>query len=681
MNEKHHFSLVAILRFLNQPVLLLFWVCLFTYGFFIPLMGLFWDEMVFHWVSEVYGIEGLARYFSTNRPIWGMIYQLTTSILGKEIWVWQIFGIFWRWVASTGVYFIMKQVWGKQKEARLLASILFIIYPGFHQQYLAMLYGHFFLVLSAFFYSIGLSLLAIRKKMVWLHIPALFLSAVNLLTMEYFFMLELIRPLFMWFILYGKEKFSWAYFKSLILHYSPYILIILSAAYWRLFIYTSQTRSYQFNLVTQFQEQPLIELGLFLLTIFKDLWITIFAAWGKVFQFSETPLGLQSLVLYLGIMVLFLIFLFVVFFILRKGTTTDSRNSENWIYQCLFTGIISAILAGIPFWFTKLPIGLTFSTDRFTIPFFLSFSLIWVSILYLLPVKPWQRLSIFILMACLAGGVQTRNGIEYQRDWKQQSRFFWQLMWRAPGLERNTILFTDILPLQYYSDNSLTAALNWIYDSEKIGTQIPYVLYYPSVRPQRLSEISQGGQPNEHDLLVGTFFGQTDHSIAMLYQTAACLRILDPEIEADNIMVPQVLRNLLHLTDPNRIQAENNNQPPAYLYLPEPPHNWCYYFEKADLARQFEDWEAVVRIAQTAFSLGDSPNDPAERMPFIEAYAHTAHWDLAMEQTQLSAAITPAIHPVLCNLWQRIERQTPDSPEKLNTLQSLYNQLECNLEP
>ena len=135
------------------------------------------------WISQSMGTTGLANYFSTNRPVWGLFYQLSTSLLGDDPWQWQVFAIFWRWLAAYGLYCLGMQLW-KQKTPALLAALVFITYPGFGQQYIATVYGHFFLVLSAFFFSLTFSLMAIRmsdRTRGWLlHAAALLLSVVNL---------------------------------------------------------------------------------------------------------------------------------------------------------------------------------------------------------------------------------------------------------------------------------------------------------------------------------------------------------------------------------------------------------------------------------------------------------------------------------------------------------------------
>ena len=95
------------------------------------------------------------------------------------------------------------------------------------------------------------------------------------------------------------------------------------------------------------------------------------------------------------------------------------------------------------------------------------------------------------------------------------------------------------------------------------------------------------------------------------------------------------------------------------IYGTEPGHGWCYYFEKADLARQFEDWEEVVALGNQAFKLDDHPNNPVERFVFIEGYAHVGDWDRALKLSRESYRVSKDyVGPLLCRLWERIETET-----------------------
>lgn len=115
------------------------------------------------------------------------------------------------------------------------------------------------------------------------------------------------------------------------------------------------------------------------------------------------------------------------------------------------------------------------------------------------------------------------------------------------------------------------------------------------------------------------------------------------------------------------------------IYDPEPSKNWCYYFEQADLARQAGDWEKVADLGDKAFKLDDYPNDPLERFVFVEGYAHMGEWEKAIEYAQVSYRVSKNyVGPLLCRLWERIERKVPASAEKDMAVMKAKTLFVCN---
>lgn len=674
-----------LLHLISQPAITLLVATLLVYDFFIPFLGFYWDDLMLQWISQSMGTTGLANYFSTNRPVWGLFYQLSTSLLGDDPWQWQVFAIFWRWLAAYGLYCLVNQLW-KAKTPSLLAALIFLTYPGFGQQYIATVYGHFFLVLSAFFFSLTFSLMAVRspnRKRGWLlHAVAMLLSAVNLFSMEYFFMLELLRPVLLWFVMWDKSVPVRQLVVRVIKRWLPYLLVFLAAGFWRAFLFDYQTNNYEVGLLEMLRTNPLQTILNLLDTVLWNLWQTVLKVWGLVVQFPGfEEFGPRAWMIMLVFSLSLLVFVGLVLFWQGRQSTSTTKPDRNKYWKSLWVALIALLVAGIPFWLTQIPIGLTFPNDRFTLPFILGVALFWVSIVMLIPLRRWMQVGILMLAVVLSAAYQLRMGIQFQRDWEQQTRFFWQMVWRIPALQEDTIIFAHELPLQFFSDNSLTGGLNWIYSNpDRQDNTIPYVLYYPTVRVGLSVKALTPDETVNQNLLVGDFYGNTSDSIALVYQPPACLRILDPDLETDNWMVPLQVRETIHLTNWDVILPEPQHNPPI-IYGSEPTQGWCYNFQKADLARQLGDWDEVQRLGEIAFNLDDQPNDPAERFPFIEAYAHLGLWQEAVEMSDQSAAVSPVIHPAICRLWDRIERETQNSEEKSSAIQRAIEPLQCEAQP
>ena len=82
-------------------------------------------------------------------------------------------------------------------------------------------------------------------------------------------------------------------------------------------------------------------------------------------------------------------------------------------------------------------------------------------------------------------------------------------------------------------------------------------------------------------------------------------------------------------------------------------------------------------MGDQAFALKDYPNDPVERFPFIEAYAHTGNWARALELTRDSKEIAPLYAQLSCKLWGRIERESQPGSQRDEAVQEARAILEC----
>jgi hypothetical protein len=287
---------------------------------------------------------------------------------------------------------------------------------------------------------------------------------------------------------------------------------------------------------------------------------------------------------------------------------------------------------------------------------------------------------LLVVLVSLAAGKQYLNSLDYRQDWVTQKDLFWQMTWRAPAIQPDTVVLLNEGALDYYADNSLGGALNWIYAPDNHSRRVEYVLFYPTTRLRNALPKLETGIPIEYDYLAGQFHGSTSQTLAMYYDPPGCLRILDDDIERVNRMIPEgsLLRFAAHISSPELILNEPRARMPEF-YGPEPQHDFCYYFEKADLARQFKDWEAVVTFAETALTLVHTYNS-AEQLVFIEGYAHVGQWDRAVELSERANEVSAElVGPMLCRLWKRIGAETAESAERSAALSKVRSIIACDL--
>jgi hypothetical protein len=671
---------------------LFIFIGILSFGLLIPFLGFYWDDFPISWITETYGRAGLERYFSTNRPIWGLLFQATAPLLGSEPWHWQVYALAWRILSAIAFWYFLRNLWPRKPSVALFAGIAFLVYPGFTQQWISIIYSHFFIIMTAFMMSLALTVIAIRTAYEQGKSPrtnlfaalALFLSFINLISLEYFFTLELIRLFVIWFVIKDYVNESKLRLQKTIVIGIPYLLLLFTVAIWRVFLFPYQTNNYQLSLLDRFSVEPINALVALVINVLTSIWKVSVLAWINVIKIPDVK-EVGRITVIISYALVFTTFLAIASWItiLRKRSNASNdflAGDRVTQYQVLMLAGAALLLAGWAFWLIDLSPDLSFSLDRFTLPFMMGTALLLIGTIEILPFSFVVK-SIFLLgLISLSVGSHFRLANAYRRDWETQRRFFWQLKWRVPQLRSGTIVLANELPVTYYSDNSLTAPLNWIYAPENRSESMAYLLVYPARRlGSSLPELERN-QLVDVDYLAATFRGSTSQAVTVYYDPPACLRVLDNNLDALNHMLPLLMQHSAEISDQENILWEvtvSQAAVPEILY-PEEKHGWCFYFEKAELARQQGDWEGIVALGETAFALGDYPNDPAERLPFIEGYARIGRWERALQLTQESLDVSPRMIPVLCLLWERIEQATVQTAEKNEAFGGLSTWLSCS---
>lgn len=633
-------------------------VAILAYGLLMPQLGFYWDDLPMTWIRYQMGPEALADYFSTNRPVWGLVHRLTTSVIPQIPAYWQAFALLWRWASAVVVYAIVSKLLRDLPRLALGVALLFLVYPGFNQHWAAYLYSHFYIVLCFFLTSFLFTLLGLENPRRYWRWTAggMILSALNLWTMEYFYVLELARVGLILMALRDEPLTLRDRLLRTVKLWAPYLAVFTLAVLSRLFIFNNQI--YGMGLTDNLKSAPVATLANLARTILLSLRLVLKDAW---LQMLELPSA--SMRPYYVIVAAVILFTAAGFLLLPRASPRTMRKSFAVAGWLIGFGVLAVFLSGWPFWLVDFPPSLAWPASRFALPFAFGVSLIFGGLMGLLP---WERARIVLLvmLVSLAAGKQYLNSRDYLQDWLTQKELFWQMTWRAPGIQPETMVLLNEGALNYYADNSLGAALNWIYAPDNHTRRVDYVLFYPTTRLRNALPKLEPGIPVDYDYLAGQFHGNTSQVVAMYYQPPGCLRILDNDIERVNRMIPEtsLLRFAAHLSSLDLVLKEPRARMPE-VYSPEPEHGFCYYFEQADLARQFKDWQTVVKMGDVALSL-DHPYEPAEQFVFIEGYALVGEWDRALELSEhVHDVSAELVGPMLCRLWKRIGAETAGSLE------------------
>ncbi|MEI6291064.1 MAG: hypothetical protein WCP19_11585, partial [Chloroflexota bacterium] len=537
---------MKILRKISVPIFLLV-LAILTYALFFWQRGFYWDEAPWTWIYFRLGPAALTKTFSTSRPFWGMLYQVLLPIVGPRPWAWQLLMVLMRWLGAVLVWQLLKIIWPADEQPAVWGSALFLVYPGLGQNFVALMYTHFYIIFNFFLLSLILSVLALKNEnqkrlSLLFSLGAIVLAIVNLLTMEYFYFLEFFRLVIFWFILEDEWKVR---LKRSLLRFLPYLAAFVGVTFWRAFFFSNQNASYGYGSLQAIRQNFWLGLVKFFSNMLGAFWESVPHAW--LFPFE--PIDVKSL----GVFSTIAAFSLALFCTVLAGIYLQSHGkveSKGFTRGFLILGFSAWVLGGGAFWLVgeKTMPQLHFSTDRFTLSFMLGSSLIIAALAGLLHKYPRLQFGFLALLIGFSVGKQFQANSLYRHDWETQQNLFWQMSWRIPGIQPGTTFLSNDLPVTLFSDNSLTGPLNWVYSPPgKMNT----ILYFASVRTQEGRALGEGLLPGvafEQNYLATTFKGNTSNMIVFNFSPPACLRVLDPEIDPLNKLLPPVLRDAAALS-------------------------------------------------------------------------------------------------------------------------------------
>jgi hypothetical protein len=233
------------------------------------------------------------------------------------------------------------------------------------------------------------------------------------------------------------------------------------------------------------------------------------------------------------------------------------------------------------------------------------------------------------------------------------------------------------MPFDLVGDYSVGFGLDSLYAPENTSTNVPIWFMYMGGR----TDLANGKDlPLTYKLRDVTFTGNTSQGIGVANKPArGCLRVLDPIYSGAPDLTGDEA-NLLPQTHTSQIIVPDGAaaSPQRDIFGQEPTRDWCYYFEKADLARQMHDWSQVVALGDQAAEKGLKPYNGVELTPFIEGYAQLGQWEKASQTSLKADQISEKMSSFLCSTWQRIDNSSPASPDKEKTLANMRSSLQCS---
>jgi hypothetical protein len=645
-------------------------ITLVAYGLLLPFTGFYWDDWPFSWIARFLGPGDFIPAFAPFRPFLGPIFYFTTSLVPPVPLYWQIFALVIRFVLGISAWWMFKQIWPNRQRTAFIAALFILIFPGYSQHWVAFTHINQELIPFIFYLlSFGYTFKALHAEKPTVYIViALLLQLCGIFPTEYFFGLEGLRFLFLFSVLQGNliERFA----KTLKIWW-PYLLVWILNAAWLIYYYKfGQYASYA---ITATQSLTVLS---FLQEALDALWKTGLYVWIQVLPLTLTSLRTPASLLTLGLVVLSFILLTPYLKNMAQEETTRTPRQES--ISLIVIGILGILLGRLPSLSAGLPLTLQSSYDRFMISMMIGGSLFLLGLIELLMGNSRIKTHIFALVIALGIGQQFFNANIFRRDWEDQRNIYWQMTWRMPALKPNTILLTNQMPIDYETDASFTAPINWTYAPNYTRSNVPYLMLYTEKRvggstlPALEPDI-----PITFNYRTVPFYGNTSQAVVIYMPRGGCLRVLDPSQGDREIYekLPEVLTSAIPLSNPSRI-ITNPDTAATPMFFTEPRHEWCYYFTKAELAQQTGDYQKVLSFGREAASLGYKPADQNEWIVFIKANALTGDISTAEKISKSAIEEDVRVRRGICSAWRWIKTQS-SSAEQDKILQVL-SEFECN---
>jgi hypothetical protein len=631
------------------PLALLF-IGVVAYGLIIPLLGFYWDDWEGVYLYQLHNPAISFQYYS-ERPLSAIVYLLLFPIVKMTPVVWQIASLLLRWGGVLFIYYTLNLVWpSRQQQNRWVAALLFV-FPGFLEQPVSVAFGQHLTTYLFFTCSLFLTVLALKqRKLFWLWMSlSILLGGMQIFMMEYFIGLEIIRPILIWVVLQSFEKKKSSLGKVL-LYWTPFILILVIYGYWR-FIYLPPTLGVDPNtpaLLKTILQSPLTGLSTLAIMVYQDSLHILLAVWPQAFL---DPGKMDITTKRVWISWLCGAITCIAFGLYnKKSHEQDAEHFSNHsTVQLILLGIIILLFGTLPVWATGKQIAVGKWSERFTLAPMLGAVILVVNLIEWLFRTHRQKQVLLTLLLGISISGQMFNQVIFRNDWDAQRNIYWQLHWRVPSLDPGTALFGK----GTFTDKSS------FYD----GTYIVNILFDNAARQDLRYAYFDIFHAAFNDYIPGIpltqtfrgiqFSGNTSQTIVFDFGVrSGCVRVLDT-IYKDDPDLNSSVADLFDISDVSNIKAVPDLTPNSDIFGIEPPHNWCYYFEKADLARQMQDWETILHLKVEVDALGFEPDLAAEYLPFIEAYAHTNQWEQAYQMSLAAHEIGAGSGMALCNSWRR----------------------------
>ncbi|PKN86790.1 MAG: hypothetical protein CVU46_06550 [Chloroflexi bacterium HGW-Chloroflexi-8] len=684
--QKIYNALVPLDSFVVYAFILLL-VMFAAYNLMIKNIGFYYDDWEGVFLQKQnYSFLQVWNYFLIDRPFSALVHFVLNPLLGTKPASWRIAGMLVNW---TAVLFIVKsllRIWPKRIMEIGWIGLMLAVYPGITRQFVIRTSMVHYISLLLFSISIWLMIKAVQElKHRWVFLAiSLILSILQMLIIEYFAGLELIRGLILFYIFKKEGKTTGKALKDTFYTWFPFLF---GFAIFIIFRFSILPGIQQAGMVTKntpgvftaLLSNPLQSIIYLMEVILQDVVYAVLYVWSQTIVPEQIDLQAMATLASWVVGALMALFAGVTISIWQQKSG-DEESAEPYPLFIFLLCIFAMLLGGLPIWAVGRQVIKGLWASRFL------FGLVMGAVPSVVLALSWafskhrRKMYSIVLSLLLMSSIafQFRTGKTFALTWHYTRDYFWQLKWRAPSLVPGTFILSPYTPYQFSADYEIAFTTNIFFDA---GNQSENVSYWWFDGPDDLLDFSKNAYPDQlvidHKFRNISFQSDLQHALAVIYKPSrGCLQVLDTAYVNEPLLLP-VEQQLFPVLNTGLIL--NDSTPvPLDIFGPEPDRTWCYFYQSADRARSNENWPEVIKQWDIAKQEGLKTAYGPEYLPFIEANARLTQWDDALEFTEMAMATTEKMEPFLCTNWERIKTSTPDSQEKSDVINSVMDLLKCS---
>lgn len=611
------------------PYLLIVLIAAIAYLPFLGKQGFYRDDWYQIWAGTTQGEYTLIKMFSIDRPGLGLMYAITHRVLGSDLLYWHLCTFLVRVFLSFLVFHLVKKMLPEHDLPALLTAVLVVIYPGFLEQpfadtSLSLYIAYAFCILSIYFSVLAFD--AERKhSKISFTVLALVFGLFYLFVFEYFIGIEVVRIYLLWRVLRKKNR-SDKLFPALVKQVIPYAGMILVFLGWRLFVFKSARSTTDIRSVLSLYKAAPFDM------IFNTLKEFLTGAYNSIVQAWAVPLYNLSMRLTAKEFVLVLMgsctAAIIVYLVIKKFDFEDG-NTVAWGRDAMKVGLVMVLSITLPLVLLNRKVNYDNAYVHYTFPLMLGAILIVIGFVNSCVQKQKVRTILFSMLIAVAVFTQMANGIHFQKHWQIQRSLWWQLSWRAPDIKEDAtvVVFT---PKSYRLQEAyeIWAPLNLIYNQTEEPIMISAEVPNDQTIPMMISQDSYGEELRRIAYVVD--FKQM--LVVSAPYAGSCMHVFDGANMEISSREELEARLVYPFSNASLIDVQRQTHTPSTaIFGAEPDHDWCYYYQKASLARQQGDWQTIVDLGSQVMEQQLQPNDLSEWMPFYEGFARAGQMDMANE--------------------------------------------------